>query len=108
MKFTLQTEQYTCVEEPSSVDVSNIPGVVRWFRRPYSLGGAVAMNVNEISDQMGNKESNVMAVVFEDPKVFLKLLRKVDRASDELPNLRDWVKKGEVGQGAASCKRERS
>mmetsp|Transcript_4858 Transcript_4858/g.9775 ORF Transcript_4858/g.9775 Transcript_4858/m.9775 type:complete len:415 (+) Transcript_4858:239-1483(+) len=65
---------------------SKIEGSMRWFRRPHSLGGASSVLTEE-----ENVDSGFVAVVFEDPKRFLKLLKRTDLTKDDYPRLREWV-----------------
>lgn len=78
----LQAKKYmACIDNDTEV-----PGTIRWRRRPYSLGGA--------TDQVvpGSVEVDTVAVVFWDPSKFLFLLRKDNLAADDHPYLREWVK----------------
>ncbi|GMH59028.1 hypothetical protein TrLO_g9710 [Triparma laevis f. longispina] len=67
------------------IQIHPIPDSIRWFQRPYTLGGATHMEVP------GNIEAPLMSVVFWKPDKFLKLLRKRDLSKDDLPYLREWV-----------------
>ena len=83
MKSVLSASELMCRPDSSS----KVPGSLRWYRCPFTLGGAT----DDITKE-GAVESDVVAVLFDDPKVFLRLLRKPAPLSDDYPKLTKWVK----------------
>ena len=83
MKSVLSAPELMCRPDSSS----KVPGSLRWYRCPFTLGGAT----DDITKE-GAVESDVVAVLFDDPKVFLRLLRKPAPLSDDYPKLTKWVK----------------
>lgn len=104
-----------CVVDAASTDTSSevsnksrsythhappiVDGCVQWSRRDYILGGATASY--DPTSEDGVEWLDIVAVVFYDPKVFLRLLtREILGVSDEegenfeddFPLLRAWVK----------------